>query len=100
MGIIRARCMPLSTSSSHRAAMTATPKKPVVVPNQARPLLMALPTSVPRGASRQRMKGSEMSMLRKGVKTVVSTSGMIFLMSLYTTLKKNTASMMGNSDWA
>ena len=100
MGIIRARCMPLRTRNSHKAAMTATPKKPVVVPNQARPLLMALPTIVPRGASRQRINGMEISILRKGVNTVVSTSGMIFLMSLYTTLKKKTDSMMGSTVWA
>ena len=79
MGIIRARCIPLITRNSHRAAMTATPNQPVVIPNQARPPLMALPTIVPRGASRQRIKGMEMSRLRNGVKTVVSRSGMNFL---------------------
>ena len=82
MGIIRARCIPLITRNSHRAAMTATPKNPVLMPNQARPLLMRLPTMVPRGASRQRMKGREIRMLRKGVKTVVITSGIYFLMIL------------------
>ena len=92
---ISTRCMPPMTRKSQSAAITATPRKPPLLPIVTRILPTPVPTQLPSGARKHSDTGTRISIVINGEKIVRKVAGMILLKNFSTILKTQTDSRIG-----